>query len=78
MPLDSLSLSLSEFVVHLGISRLGETFFTMASGFMGSNEQLCARTETVDVCVDTATGRPMTLPEVLRDALHAYGVERSD
>ncbi|MDJ0891556.1 MAG: thioesterase family protein [Gammaproteobacteria bacterium] len=59
----------TEFVVRPAISRIGETSFAVVARFVGGNEELYARTETIHVCVDKGTGRPMRLPEKLRDSL---------
>jgi len=66
------------FVVHVGVSRIGTTSFTIVSSFVAIDEQLCARSKTVHVCVDTGTGQPMTLPDALRNALEACQVRCRD
>ena len=68
----------AEFVVHVGVSRVGRTSFTIVSRFVDENERLCARSKTVHVCVDPATGEPMALPDAIGDALQAYRVEQDD
>lgn len=66
------------FVVHVGVSHIGTTSFTIVSNFVAVNEQLCARSNTVHVCVDTGTGQPMTLPDALRNALQAHQMKHRD
>ena len=68
----------AELVVHVGLSRIGTTSFTVVCRFVGVNEKLCARSETVHVCVHAVTGQPMTLPDALRNALQAYRAEQFD
>ncbi len=65
-------------VVHVGVSRIGTSSFSIFSRFVDTDGQLCARSETVHVCVNSGTGQPMTLPDALRKALQAHRVENSD
>lgn len=66
------------FVVHVGVSRIGRTSFTIVSSFVATDEQLCTRSTTVHVCVDPGTGQPMRLPDTLRNALEAHQMEHRD
>ncbi len=68
----------AEFVAHVQVARIGKTSFRIATRFVESNEQVSAHSETTHVCVDTATGRPTTVPDALRHGLQAYRVEKSD
>ncbi len=68
----------AELLVHVGVSRVGRTSFTIVSRFVDADEQLCARSKTVHVCVDPATGQPMALPDAMGQALKAYQVEQDD
>ncbi len=68
----------SECVARVGVSRIGKTSYRIVYRFLNEGGQACARAETVHVCVDTATGRPTTVPEALRHALQAYRIEGSD
>ncbi len=65
-------------VVHVGVSRIGTSSFSIFSRFVDTDNQLCARSETVHVCVNSGTGQPMTLPDALRKALQAHRVANSD
>ncbi len=68
----------AELLVHVGVSRIGRTSFTIVSRFVDADEQLCARSKTIHVCVDPGTGQPMALPDGLRSALQAYQVKEID
>ena len=68
----------ADLVVHLGVSRVGRTSFTIVSRFVDEHEQLCARSKTVHVCVDPATGQPTALPDAMGNALQAYRAEQND
>ncbi len=68
----------AELLVHVGVSRVGRTSFTIVTRFVDANEQLCAHSRTVHVCVDPATGQPMALPDALRGALQDYQPKQDD
>ena len=65
----------SDFVVHIGVSRIGGSSFNIVSRFVDVQERTCARAETLHVCVHRATGRSVTLPDALRNALQCHEVE---
>jgi len=65
-------------VAHVDVSHVGTSSFSTVSRFVAIDGEICARSKTVHVCVDTGTGQPMTLPDALRNALEAYQMEHRD
>jgi len=55
--------------VQVEMSRIGERSFTVSYTLGDSRGTLCARVESVHVCVDRQTGRACALPEGLRAGL---------
>jgi len=58
----------------LGVQRIGETSLTLGCDFFqpGEDGECLASVRTVHVCVDKATGKPVPLPEHLRDRLASW------
>ena len=57
--------------IELRLKRLGQTSFTLGYRVLGEDHTEYASLETVHVVLDRTTQQPLTLPELLREALSA-------
>lgn len=56
-------------IVEVWISRLGNSSYTIKYRILDEHGEVAATAETVMAVVDTATGRPIRMPERLREVL---------
>jgi 1,4-dihydroxy-2-naphthoyl-CoA hydrolase len=58
--------------VYVGAEKIGDTSFTLAYDFVGSNRQKLGQVRTVHVCVDRQSKQKRAIPEDLRAGLEKY------
>ncbi|MEN8178216.1 MAG: thioesterase family protein [Pseudomonadota bacterium] len=61
-----------QLTINLQLERIGNTSFTVSYRFLNPRGQETAQLKTTHVMLNPEDGKPMTLPETLRNALTEY------
>lgn len=59
-------------IMRLRVERVGRSSITLSYDFIGPAGNVCARAQSVHVCVDRGSGEPVPVPDELRDKLERF------